>query len=489
MAWLIAILLLAASRAQAQRFDSLSVSVKRFVRVGTPRVILAHVTVIDGTGAAAVPDRNVVIENGKIAAIRDGADVPASEGTTVIDLRGSTVMPGIVGMHEHLFALVFPGIQPGGGYDPPSMFQEMAFSAPRLYLAAGVTTARTAGSVEPYTDLRLRQTIESGATPGPHLYITGPYLEGINDTPWPSAWQLSGPDDARQLVAYWAGLGVTSFKAYQHITRAELAAAIEEAHKRGLKVTGHLCSVTYAEAVAAGIDNLEHGFFVNTALDPGKEPDKCSAARGDSTLMQLTPGGPEATKLIALLVQHHVAITSTLPSTAASLPRSDPFVSQAAARTEVWEAMSPSAREAYVFRSTRNGATSPGAALLLRRDMELERAFVAAGGLLLSGSDPVGINALIPGFTDQRQLELLVDAGFTPVEAIRIATLNGAIFLGRDATIGSIAAGKNADLVVVKGDLSARIAAIENIELVFKDGVGYDPAKLLEAVRGHYGDY
>ena len=486
---IIAALIVPVRTARAQRYDSLSVAVKRFVRVGTPRVILTHITVIDGTGAPAMRDRNVIIENGRIAAIRDGADETASAGTTVLDLRGSTVMPGIVGMHEHLFYLVFPGIQAGGSFDPPSMFQEMAFSAPRLYLAAGVTTARTAGSVEPYTDLRLRQTIESGATPGPHLFVTGPYLEGASDTPWPSAWQLTGPDDARQLVAYWADHGVTSFKAYQHITRAELAAAIAEAHTRGLKVTGHLCSVTYAEAVAAGIDNLEHGFFVNTALDPGKEPDTCSAARGDSTLMRLAPGSAEANQLIALLVEHHVAITSTLPSTAASLPRSDPFVSQPAARTEVWEAMSPSAREAYVFRSTRAGATSAGAALLLRRDMELERAFVAAGGLLISGADPVGVNALIPGFADQRQIELLVDAGFTPVEAIRIATLNGAIFLGRDATIGSIAIGKNADLVIVKGDPSVRIGDIENVTIVFKDGVGYDSAKLLEAVRGHYGDY
>jgi hypothetical protein len=127
--------------------------------------------------------------------------------------------------------------------------------------------------------------------------------------------------------------------------------------------------------------------------------------------------------------------------------------------------------------------------MLLRKDMELERAFVAAGGLLLAGPDPVGVGGILPGFGDQREIELLVDAGFTPVEAIRIATLNGATFLGRQNAIGSIAVGKNADLVVVKGDPAARIADIENVAIVFKDGVGYDSGKLLDSVKGRYGEY
>jgi imidazolonepropionase-like amidohydrolase len=121
--------------------------------------------------------------------------------------------------------------------------------------------------------------------------------------------------------------------------------------------------------------------------------------------------------------------------------------------------------------------------------MDLQRAFVAAGGLLLAGSDPVGIGGNLPGFGDQRQIELLVEAGFTPVQAIRIATLNGAIFLGRQDQTGSIAAGKHADLVVMKGDPANRITDIENVEIVFKDGVGYDTGKLLESVKGHYGEY
>jgi imidazolonepropionase-like amidohydrolase len=282
---------------------------------------------------------------------------------------------------------------------------------------------------------------------------------------------------------------VTSFKAYTQITRAELRAVVEEAHKRGLKVMGHLCSVTYPEAVEAGIDSLEHGFFQNTANDPDKKPDLCSSSQGGYTLEHMEPGSTEANQLIALLVGHHVAITSTLPATAATVAREAAHGSERLARPAVFQAMSPSLRQNYLYWRNRPRPAHSTAALLLRREMELERTFVAAGGLLLAGPDPVGIGANLPGFGDHREIELLVEAGFTPVEAIRIATLNGAVFLGRQKEIGSIAAGKNADLLVVKGDPAANIANIENLEIVFKDGVGYDPKKLLDAVKGHYGEY
>jgi hypothetical protein len=382
-------------------------------------------------------------------------------------------------MHDHLFILARPGYAADGTSEGASFFQPMTFSAPRLYLAGGVTTLRTAGSSAPGLDLKLQKSIEQGTAPGPHIDVTGPYLDGPD---------LSGPEDARRTVAYWADRGVTSFKAYRNITREELKAAVAEAHRRGLKVTDHLCSVTYDEAIEAGIDDLEHGFFTNTALDPGKKPDACSESQGDFTLHHMSPGSPEAKRLFAALLQHRVAVTSTLVGLASSLPPAD---GRAAVRPAAFEAMSPTLRDAYLFARNRpaDKAKQAESAELLRRDMELERAFVAAGGLLLAGPDPVGLNGNIPGFGDQREIELLVEAGFAPVEAIRIATLNGATFLGRADRIGSIAVGKNADFVVTKGDPAARIADIENVELVFKDGVGYDAGKLLDSVKERYGEY
>jgi imidazolonepropionase-like amidohydrolase len=447
--------------------------------------VLAHVRVIDGTGRAPLDDRNVVIERGKIAAIQPGADVAEAADTTVLDLHGYSVMPGLVGMHDHLFYIARPNMDEHWVSEPPLLVPEMMFSSPRLYLAAGVTTMRTAGSVEPYADLNLKAEIDEGKLVGPHIDVTGPYLEGAK-SPFIQMHHLSNPQEARQFVNYWADRGVTSFKAYMNITRAELKAAIEAAHQRHIKVTGHLCAVTYDEAADLGIDDLEHGFYVNTQLDPGKQPDVCPPTTGAPTLSQMVPGGPEATALIAKLVKRKVAITSTLPVFESSVPGRPPL------RQQVLDAMSPQARQAYLYMRHRPESLPPRTtdpAAMLKRDMELERAFVAAGGLLIAGPDPTGNGGVVPGFGDQREIELLVEAGFSPAEAIRIGTLNGATYLGREDRIGSIAVGKNADLVVVKGDPATRIADIENVEIVFKDGVGFDSAKLLESVKQHYGQY
>jgi imidazolonepropionase-like amidohydrolase len=470
--------------AHAQTADILGPEVRKYVRVSTSKVILEHVRIIDGTGAPPKPDRNVVIEHGKVIAIGPGEDQPGGGDVTVLDLRGYSVIPGIVGMHGHLHFFARPNLRVDGSYDGSAMMIPMSFSAPRLYLANGITTMRTAGSVAPQTELNLKQAIEKGVAPGPHLEVTGPYLDG----PGLTAQVLTGPEDARETVDFWADHGVTSFKAYVNITRAHLQAVVDEAHKRGVKVLGHLCSVTYEEAAEIGIDSLEHGFFVNTQLDPGKQPDKCSESRGDYTLEHIS--AEQADGLLATLIKHHVAITSTLPSTAFSVPSLNQDVDGKPPITAAaLAAMSPGAREAYFIDVKRERAGGRDLTKLLRRDMELERAFVARGGLLIAGSDPVGLFGSVPGFADHREIELLVEAGFAPVQAIRIATLNGAIFLGRQDQIGSISIGKNADLVVIKGDPATRIADIENVEIVFKDGVGYDTQRLLESAKGHYGEF
>jgi imidazolonepropionase-like amidohydrolase len=484
------VFLLFAFHAAAQT-PELSKVVQEFVRVRDKSVVLTHVRIVDGTGSPAVEDRNVTIEAGKISAIEPGADVASSAGKTVLPLSGFTALPGIVGMHNHLFYIALPNFSStahasGFPFDPPLLVPQMTFSAPRLYLAGGVTTMRTTGSVEPYADLNLKREIDAGNIPGPHLDVTGPYLEGSTSY-FIQMPHLTSPEDARRTVEYWAAQGVTSFKAYMNITRAELKAAIDAAHEHGIKVTGHLCSVTYEEAADLGIDDLEHGFFANTQLDSGKKTDVCSQSAGGETLMRMQPGSAEASALIRTLVSRHVAITSTLPV----------FESMAGAgrpplRQQVLDAMSPQAREAFflVREGARHRHSGPvNSATLWQHNLALERAFVAAGGLLLSGPDPTGGGDVLPGFGDQRGIELLAEAGFSPVEAIKIATLDGATYLGRDKQIGSVAVGKNADLIIVKGDPSKQISDIENVELVFKDGVGYDSQKLLNSVRGRYGQY
>ena len=458
--------------------------VQPYVSISVPVVALTHVRVIDGTGAPARDNQTVVIAGGKIAAIGGNVVVPA--GAKVIELSGHTVFPGLVGMHDHFFYIARPNLDANMKSDPPLIVPEMAFSAPRLYLANGVTTLRTTGSVEPYTDLNLKHAIDAGTLPGPHMDVTGPYLEGANSR-FIQMHPLRAAEDAKETVAFWAKQGVTSFKAYMNITRAELRAAVDEAHGLGLKITGHLCAVTYREAAAIGIDDLEHGFFVNTEDDPGKSEDSCTRSDGSDTLYAMDPNGPAAKSLIGDLVAHHVAVTSTLPVFEQRVPHHAPLWPRAMA------SYSPDARHDYLLARTHTEADTPAEAekarITFQHGMALEHAFVAAGGLLLAGPDPTGNGGVVAGFGDLREVELLVEEGFTPEQAIRIASYNGALFLGLQNRIGSLATGKDADIVVVKGDPSHHIDDIENVETVFKDGTGYDTQKLLDSVKGHYGQY
>ena len=474
------IAVLAAAQLQAQ----IARDVAPFVSVNAPVVVLNHATVIDGTGAAPKEDQAVVIADGKIQSIGPAASVQAPAGAQVLDRSGYTLIPGLVGMHDHLYYTDSYSVQLGdqGEVGEPGLFvAEIPYTAPRLYLAAGVTTMRTTGSLEPYTDLKVKKRIDEGQMPGPAMDASAPYLEGPH-TRFSQMHELTGPDDARRLVDYWASEGMTSFKAYMNITRDDLGAAIEQAHAHKMKLTGHLCSVTWPEAIALGVDDLEHGpVFSDTEFVADKKPDLCpqgaGRAHGWSTI---AVDSPEVRELIRNLVSHHVSVTSTLPVFEASVPLRPKLQSR------VTQAMSAESAQSYLMARARIPATSPMASLI-KKEMDFEFAFVKAGGLLLAGPDPTGNGGVLPGFGDQREVELLVEAGFTPVEAIHIATENGAAYLGRLDSIGTIAAGKQADMVLIKGDPSKNIEEIEKVETVFKAGIGYDSGKLIESVRGQVG--
>jgi Imidazolonepropionase and related amidohydrolases len=451
---------------------------QQFIRTEAPVIALTHVRVIDGTGAAAKDDQTIVVSGGKIQSVEPSSSAKVSANAQTMDLTGDTVLPGLVGMHNHMFF-------PMGG--TPPMYSDMGSSFPRLYLANGVTTIRTTGSVAPYTDLEIKKLIDAGRMIGPKMYITAPYLEG-NGSFTPVMHTLADANDARRMVNFWADQGATSFKAYMNITRDELRAAVEEAHKRGLKVTGHLCSIGYKEAAEIGIDNLEHGLMADSEFVVNKQPDQCPQGVSAS-LRQLDLSSAPVQEMMRFLVAKNVAITSTLPVfEAGSAPLSQNGIGAASAllNPRVLAVMSTDARVRYLQARARVSAQGDYVALL-RKAMDFERAFVQAGGLLIAGLDPTGNGGIVAGFGDLREVELLVEAGFTPVEAIKIATLNGARFLGEDARIGSIAPGKQADLMVVKGNPTANINDIEKVEIVFKDGVGYDSEKLIQSVQGLVG--
>jgi len=466
---IVVLLLASAAVAQTPTNDA-----KAYVKFDQPNIVLNHVLVIDGTGAPAKADQAIVISNGKIQSIAAaGSQTPS--GAQVLDLTGDTVMPGIMGMHDHLY---YPA--PGRNI---AMYPEHAWSFPRLYLAAGVTTIRTTGSVEPYTDLELKKDIDSGKMPGPKMHVTGPYLEG-KGAYTPQMHELADADDARRTVDYWIAEGVENFKAYMNITHDELRTAVEEAHKHNLKITGHLCSIGFREAAQIGIDDLEHGIVVDSEFAPGKQPDKCPPQKDvRDTLLKLDINGEQVQSMIKDLIAHHVAMTSTLPVFEGFVPDRPPI------RQANLDAMLPEARQAYLTvrdNMHKNAAQSVWPALF-KKEMDFEYAFAKAGGLLLAGLDPTGNGAVVAGYGDQREIELLVEAGFSPLEAIHIATYNGAKYLGELDHVGTLEPGKKADIVVVKGDPVSRISDIENVDVVFKDGVGYDPAKLVKDANGYVG--
>ena len=451
---------------QAPQFSN---TVRGFIKHGEPEIVLTNARVIDGEGRPPSENLTIVLRNGMIAEISGGgAKVNVSPGATTIDLTGKTVLPGFVMFHEHLY---YPS---GGG-----VYAQLGASFSRLYLAGGVTTMRTGGNVNGVMDIKLKQEIEAGRQAGPAIDATAPYLNGPN-----SFLQMHGlkdPDDARRQVEYWTEMGATSFKAYMNITRAQLGAAIEAAHARGAKVTAHLCSVTYSEAADLGIDNLEHGFFASTDFVAEKKPDECPGqGAGQRTIASLDENGAPFKALVKKLVDRNVALTSTLTVFETFTPgRPKP------PGLDVLVAPLRDQYERAYERASKN--TESNYVRLLPKGMALERAFVRAGGLLIAGTDPTGSGGVIPGYANQRQVELLVEAGFAPLEAIQVATLNGAKYLGRERRIGSIAVGKQADLVVVNGNPAVNIADIRNVETVFKQGIGFDPVKLVESVRGRVG--
>lgn len=454
------------TEAFAQR--ELGPQVQEYVSVNAPMVAITGVTIMDGTGAPARTNQTVLVEGGRITAVGPSGSVRMSGEGEVIDGSGHTLIPGMTGLHNHLYYTA------AGGRGAT-----LTYSAPRLYLGTGVTTVRTTGSRAAYSELNMKAEVDADRWPGPRIHITAPYItggEGVN-----SMTLIDSPEEARRFVAYWAEEGATWLKAYTNIGYEEFRAAIDEAHKRGIKVTGHICSISFTEAVELGIDNIEHGLFTNSDYTPGKEQSECpdqmmnNAARVDVN-------GPEVERTFRLMIDNDVPMTSTLAVYELFVPNrptKDP---------RALEAMAPEVRADYLKAREQIDSSNQGISVrALHNAMAYERRFVEMGGLLASGVDPTGNGGALPGYGDQRNFELLSEAGFSPETVVQIMTLNGAKILGVDAELGSIEEGKIADMVLVRGDLTSDPSVINNVVTVFKDGVGYDSEKMLASVKGRVG--
>jgi imidazolonepropionase-like amidohydrolase len=449
---------------------------KKYIAYDSPVIAFTDALLIDGKGNPSKPHQTVIIQNGTIAWVGDAAKANLPENAEIIDLDGKALMPGLVMLHEHMY-ISAPSLEIGYAHA-----RQLPVTFPRLYLAAGATTIRTAGSVEPYSDISIKRDIDAGKFPGPSIELTAPYLEGKASI-FPQMNELKNPEEATAFVNYWADQGFTSFKGYMAIDKLTLKAAIDAVHKRNLKITAHLCAVTYREAAEMGIDQLEHGFFASSDFASDKKENVCPD-NPDQVLADINPNSDRVKNLIQFLIDKRVIITSTLPVF-------EGFISsQPAPSMELLSYFSPDSRDLYLKFLTRiTSAKAPtDDDKAFANNAKMEKMFYDMGGLLTVGSDPTGNGGTIAGFGNWRAMELLVETdGFTPLQAIKIATLNGAIALGFDKTIGTIEVGKSADLLIIDGDPSANISDLRKVQFVFRNGIGYDSKKLFESVKGKVG--
>ena len=299
---------------------------------------------------------------------------------------------------------------------------------------------------------------------------TGPYID--EESPFSQLMAIHNPEEAAAAVNFYADQGAMSFKGYMQLTRAELGAAIKTAHARGMKMTAHLCSVTLKEAADLGIDNIEHGLTAASDFKPGKEPDKCPNTPSDFS------DPKKVTEVLRYLKDHNVAMTSNvaLSDTGRETPGLDVLNSEVAAM--------------YMENRKRPmlPAGSPVQEATLRQ-IKFDKEFMEMGGVLMIGTDPTGSGGVVPGFANQHEIELRTENGFKFEDVIKVSAMNAATYLGRQAKIGSLTVGKQADVVLINGDPATRPRDIRKVEIVFKEGYGYDPKKIIDSVRGKAGLY
>jgi imidazolonepropionase-like amidohydrolase len=452
----------------AQEFTK---QVRAFITVDTTIVAITNVTIIDGNGNDIKENQTIIIKDKIIQNVGDTKSLEIPESALTIDGTSKTIIPGLVMLHEHLFYTKF--------FEDWFSVGQMTFTFPRLYLAGGVTTMRTGGSIQPQSDLNVKNWINEGKMTGPKMDVTSPFIER-EGAPIAELGFIKNTEEVSEIVNFWANRGVTSFKLYNNITKEDMKVCVRAAHRLNMKVTGHLCSVTYEEASNIGIDNLEHGFMAASDFMIDKEPDLCDPFEARKSLTDEPIDSPKINNLIDLLIKNGTAITTT------------PNVFEPYTNRELIPGGGESAVTPEVLKDVKNiyDRMINRDSLSLKRfnkNMVWIKRFYDKGGKLVAGTDPTGAGRTVAGYANQHTIELLVEGGFPLVDVIKICTLNGAEFLNQQQNIGTLEKGKIADLILIDGSLQDDIKNIRNMEIVFKDGIGFDSKKMFESVKGEVG--
>ena len=425
----------------------------KFAIYNSGEIVLQNARIVDVIKGTVLVGQSLFIADGKIKSIGKTGELQFPKTAQVINLEGKTILPGLVMLHEHM------------NYNTGAAvwnFQPLSF--PKLYLAGGVTTLRTAGAENPMYDLNLKRQIDNGQKIGPRMFITGPMFNDKSGG-FLGDFIVSTYEDGRKATAFWADQGCTSFKVYSDISKEALKGVIDEAHKRGLMVTGHLGKMSCTEAANLGIDNIEHSFG------------SCSSDLKLSfdTTWTVSPEQKAVKDLINLLIAKKVTLTAT------------PFSDSDYQNVELLDYLSTDERkriEGYM----KNPPPFIPKEINDKQLRPLEKLFIKNGGKVVLGADAAD-GGLLPGFQNHNVLVSMVKAGWTPLEVLKMATIDGATFLKAQENLGSITIGKIADLIVVSGQPDQHIEHIKNIEVVFRSGIGYDSKALRQSVKGLVGRY
>ena len=432
---------------------------------GNDTVILRGGQLFDGTGDERVPNTQVVVRGGKFLAI--GGELFEAEDAQVIELSDDeTILPGFFDLHAHHAVNLFGA----GRVDDTESY-------PSIFLANGVTSVFPAGEVSPEKMLAARRAIDAGEKVGPRIFSSGPYFGR-----WRKGWKDDEvtEEQIRAEVDHWADLGARGFKA-KGIREDHLRALIDQAHLHGLTVTGHLDSgyrntVNPRDAILMGIDRIEH-FLGGDALTVDKP--------AYDSLVGVTPDTPEFERIAQLYIDHGVYFDATM-SAYGYFGERDPDV------FTMWadepEFFTPLIQERVAQRDGRRRVYAQMEKIYWVKRATLLAFHDAGGGHLITvGTDHPSDGEYLAGFGQHREMHAMVLSGLPNASVLRCATINGARALGVGDRLGTIEAGKLADLVVVTGNPLEDIRATRNVTLVMKAGRAYDAARLLESVKGTLG--
>ena len=430
---------------------------------GPTPLAIANATLLDVRTGKETPDMVVIIRGDKIERVGTSQEVTVPAEAQVVDATRKWVIPGLMDMHAHA----------GSSYEVPV----------NLYLAQGVTTIRSPGGNISLLRL-LREQIDSGKIVGPRLFFSGPLLDG-NPPVWPDgSFLVDTPERAQSTVNFLADQGVDFIKVYNNITEPVLERIIATAKQRGLIVAGHIPrSMTMTRAVDLGMKSLEHIRITGREMLPieeAKQIDFLPLGQREPLLWdKFDLSSPKFAGLIRHLVESHIYLDPTL-----TIDEADFVLGPEALRNNPNNSVLPADWVKYDESLTNPIYAVPdklkeSARIGFKKRQEFIGMCNRAGVKIIAGTDGPGLGTLVPGYGLHHELQLLVQSGLSPLQALRAATLTAAEALGKDNELGSVEAGKLADMLILNADPLADIDNASRIELIIKGGRQYRTSELL----------